>query len=173
MRVILKEDVIVKVLRPKSELGIEVGEPPFGSPIDFTRLRYDGEKLVDLYNLDEMYVRMGPSGQWSLHCIEVPGSQLVTMRFWQKKNLIDDSGTYRVRTDEEIEEHQAAKKALTLDNRRLRGQLKDMVKTMTFDKIDTNIDTVFGNLNTAQKNSLKKLYKVTLLLAKQQVRERS
>jgi len=173
MRVILKEDVIIKVLPDKSDKGVEVGDAPFGSPIDLTRLRYNGSNLVDLYNLDEMYVRREPSSEWTLHCIEVPGSQLVTMKFWEKKWLIDDSGTYRPMTGEEIDQYKAAGKADRLENRELRASAKALVNSLTYSDIDTHIDNVFGNLNTAQKNSLKKLYKAVLFLAKDKVRKRS
>ena len=43
---------------------------------------------------------------------------------------------------------------------------KDLVNSLTFADIDTHIDTVFGSLTTAQKNSLKKLYKAVLFSLK-------
>jgi hypothetical protein len=39
---------------------------------------------------------------------------------------------------------------------------KDLVSSLTYNDIDNHIETVFGNLNAAQQNSLKKLYKVVL-----------
>ena len=171
MRVILKEDIIIKVVDPKSEKGVEVGNLPLGAPRDFTRIRWNGTKLVDLMSLDEIHVRRH-NNVWSLHCVPVKGSQLVTMKYDKRSWLIDDAGTYRILTVEEVVQRKDDRKALALDNRRLRGQLKEMVQDMTFDKIDTHINNVFGNLNTAQKNSLKKLYKVVLALAKKQLRER-
>lgn len=171
MKVILNDDVIIKVVGPKSEKGVEVGDLPLGMPFDMTRIRWNGTAFVDLTTLDEMYVRRS-NNVWSLHSIAVKGSQLVTMEFWQKKWLIDDAGTYRIRTVQEVIDEKDDRRAFTLDNRRLRGQLKEMVQDMTFDKIDTHIDNVFGNLDTAQKNSLKKLYKVVLALGKKQLRER-
>jgi hypothetical protein len=173
MRVLLREDIIIKVLDTNSPLGVEVGDPPMGSPIDFTRLRYNGSALVDLFNEDEMYVRREPSKEWTLHCVEVPGSQLVTMKFNQKKWLIDDAGTYRVMTVEEIEAYKTAQKADQLENRELRASAKQLVQSLTYSDINTHIDTVFGALTTAQKNSLKKLYKAVLFLAKDRVRKRS
>jgi hypothetical protein len=119
-----------------------------------------------------MYVRY-EDNQWVLHCIEVPGSQLVTMKFWEKKWLIDDSGTYRPMTGEEIDQYKAAGKADRLENRELRASAKELVNSLTYSDIDTHIDNVFGSLNTAQKNSLKKLYKAVLFLAKDKVRKRS
>ena len=48
----------------------------------------------------------------------------------------------------------------------LKAAAKDLVENLTYDDIDDHIDNVFSNLNTDQKNSLKKLYKVVLFLAK-------
>lgn len=172
MRAILQDDIIIKIIDSKSEAGVEVGDLPLGTPLDLNRIRWNGTVLIDLMSLSEIYVRR-INNVWSLHSIEVEGSQLVTMEFWKKKWLIDDAGTYRILTVEEVVEKKEAKKAFTLDNRRLRVELKEMVQNLTFDKIDIHIENVFGNLNTAQKNSLEKLFKVVLLLAKQQIRERS
>ena len=172
MRVILKEDIIIKVVDPKSEKGVEVGNLPLGAPRDFTRIRWNGTKLVDLMSLDEIHVRL-TNNVWSLHCVPVKGSQLVTMEFWQRKWLTNDAGTYRILTVQEVIDKKDNKRGKARDNRKLRSELRDMARNMTFDKIDTHINNVFGNLNTAQKNSLKKLYKVVLALAKKQLRERS
>lgn len=43
---------------------------------------------------------------------------------------------------------------------------KDLTSSLTYNDVDNHIETVFGNLNVAQQNSLKKLYKVVLYLAK-------
>jgi hypothetical protein len=171
MRAILKDDVIIKLVDSKSDHGVEIGDLPLGTPLDLHRIRWNGTVIVDLMTFDEIYVRR-TNNVWSVHCIQVDGSQLVTMEYHQRKWLIDDAGTYRILTVEEVVERKEAKQAFTLDNRRLRGQLKEMVQDMTFDKIDIHIDNVFGNLDTAQKNSLKKLYKVVLALGKKQLRER-
>jgi hypothetical protein len=48
----------------------------------------------------------------------------------------------------------------------LLASAKELADTLTFDNIDTHIETVFGNLNVAQQNSLKKLYKVVLYLVR-------
>lgn len=172
MRAILKDDIIIKLVDPKSDHGVEVGDLPPGASMDLNRIRWNGTVLVDLMTFDEIYVRR-TNNVWSLHSIEVERSQLVTMEYWQKKYLIEDAGIYRIPTVEEIVEKKEAKKAYSLDNRRLRVELKEMVQDLTFDKIDIHIDNVFGSLDPAQKNSLKKLYKVVLLLGKQQIRERS
>ncbi len=171
MRAILKEDIIIKFVDPKSDKGVEVGDLPLGVLLDLARIRWNGTALIDLTSLDEIYVRL-TNNVWSLHSIEVKGSQLVTMEYWQKKWLTNDAGTYRILTVEEVVQKKDDRKALALDNRRLRVELKEMVQDLTFDKIDANIDNVFGNLNTAQKNTLKKLFYVVLALGKKQLRER-
>lgn len=43
---------------------------------------------------------------------------------------------------------------------------KDLVNSLTYDDIDNHIENVFGGLSTAQKSSLKKLYKAVLFLLK-------
>lgn len=43
---------------------------------------------------------------------------------------------------------------------------KDLISSLTYNDIDDHIETVFDNLNVAQQNSLKKLYKVVLYLVK-------
>ena len=46
----------------------------------------------------------------------------------------------------------------------------ELIKSLTYDKIDAHIENVFGNLNTNQKESLKKLYKAVLYMAKLTIR---
>jgi hypothetical protein len=48
----------------------------------------------------------------------------------------------------------------------LLASAKELADTLTFDNIEDHIETVFGNLNAAQQNSLKKLYKVVLYLVR-------
>lgn len=51
----------------------------------------------------------------------------------------------------------------------LRQEMEDLVTSLSYAEIDTHIDNVFGALSDPQKNSLKKLYKVVLFLAKKEV----
>jgi len=46
------------------------------------------------------------------------------------------------------------------------SNIKDLLDNLTYSDLDDHIDTVFSNLNTAQKNSLKKLYKAVFYLLK-------
>lgn len=49
-----------------------------------------------------------------------------------------------------------------IEKSNLLAAAKDLVSSLTYNDIDNHIETVFGNLNVAQQNSLKKLYKVVL-----------
>jgi hypothetical protein len=163
MKAILHEDMIVNI-----GTGIEVGESPTkGAGLE--RLRWNGEKLVDLGLLDQFWVRYR-NGIFELHAIEVANSQLVSMRYEDRKHLVSDSSIIRVKTPDELTTEKAALTAGLRDNKDLRLELVDLVTNLTYTKIDKHIETVFYNLNAAQEASLKKLYKVVLYLAKSNLR---
>jgi hypothetical protein len=44
--------------------------------------------------------------------------------------------------------------------------IQDLVNSLSYDQIDTHIDNTFTSLTTGEKNSLKKVYKAVLYLAK-------
>ena len=100
MKAILDQDIIITWSTGQN--GVEVGDPPDGVR-DLSRLRFDGTALIDLTGLSQMHVTTH-LGCWTLHCIAVPGSQLVTMTYGQKKQLINDDGVYRLKTTSEIAE---------------------------------------------------------------------
>ncbi len=87
--------------------GIDVGPLPKGVGID--RLRWTGSELVDLLYLTEIYVVEEAIGVFSFHAREIPGSQLVTMQYTDRKDLINDNGTIRVKTVQERLDEQTAK----------------------------------------------------------------
>lgn len=116
MRAIIHNtDMIAKVCGPDE--GVEVGEKPAG--VGLERLRFDGVKLVDIATLSEFYVVRG-DGSWELHVVEVPGSQLVQMTHKQKWRLINDSGTFRLKTDDELLGEAKEKKIREVDIERAR-----------------------------------------------------
>lgn len=85
--------------------------------------------------------------------------------------IIDEETSYKY--DEYIfpvDEHDigdtAHWNAKAMENESLLTSAKDLANNLTYDQVDTHIDTVFGSLNTAQKTSLKKLYKTFLFLLK-------
>jgi hypothetical protein len=48
----------------------------------------------------------------------------------------------------------------------LLAAMQDLVNSLSYDQIDTHIDNTFTSLTTGEKNSLKKVYKAVLYLAK-------
>ena len=115
MRAILhNHDMIARVCGPDE--GVEVGDKPAG--VGLERLRFDGSQLVDIATLSEFYV-VRRDGSWELHAIEVPGSQLVQMSHKQKWRLVNDGGTYRLKTDDELLEEAKRAKCFEVDKRRV------------------------------------------------------
>lgn len=97
MKAIVDQDIIVNI----TELGnVEIGTLPDG--VGFERLRWDGNRVVDLADLSEIWVA-NINGSFELHCMEVPGSQLVQMTYADRKKLTSNSGTFRIKTQEEID----------------------------------------------------------------------
>jgi hypothetical protein len=161
MKAILKHDEILMI---GDRHGVEVGNIPSG--IGFERLRWNGSTLVDLMDLAQIWVKEEHPRFYKLHSIQVPGSQLVTMAYTDRKHLLTENGIIRVKTPQEQTDEQTAKADNQIDNRTLKAELRTLVSDLTYAKIDTHIDNVFGGLTTAQKTSLKRLYKVVLFLAK-------
>lgn len=95
MKAILNQDRIVKI---GTKAGVEIGRIP--RDIGIERLRWNGEKLIDLASLRKIWVEYR-NGAFILHAIQVPGSQLVPMLFRDRKRLINDNGVYRVKSEEE------------------------------------------------------------------------
>jgi hypothetical protein len=91
-RVIIKDDKIVKyTINPN--LGIEVGELPKekGMTVDLGRLRWDGEKIVDISTVpsaDGFYVEQGT---YELHVVPVQRSQKVHCAYKDRKHLYQDT----------------------------------------------------------------------------------
>lgn len=86
MKAILKDDIIVKLSLTK---GTEIGNIPKGFGLN--ALRWDGEKIVILPKLDQIWVEY-INNTFVLHCKKVRKSQLVTMKFNQRKRLtIEDN----------------------------------------------------------------------------------
>jgi len=97
MKAILDQDIIIHI----TERGdTEIGQLP--KDVGLERLRWDGKKIVDLADLDEMWIECR-NGVFILHAIKVPGSQLVKMRYADRKRLTKDGDKIRLKTAEEIE----------------------------------------------------------------------
>lgn len=106
---ILNEDIIIRLVIVG---GVEVGNIPKG--IGLERLRFDGEKVVDLAALNQIWVR-NINGVFELHCrdigyyktvddedIWVGTCQLVNMAYADRNNLTLSDGVIRVKTPEEL-----------------------------------------------------------------------
>lgn len=101
MRAILDNDIIVNF----SERGT-VDLPTLPRRVGLDRLRWDGTKLVDLGKLDQIWVEYR-NGVFILHAIKVADSQLVAMRYRDRKKLtLTLAGIIRLKTIEEETTHQ-------------------------------------------------------------------
>lgn len=161
MRAILKEDFIIKI---SEKHGEKIGKLPKG--VGLERLRFDGEKVVDLSEAKEIWVRPKGGTFFELHAVEVSGSQKINMSYRDRRKLILDKGQVKLLTEEEHKAKQILENDDIEDNRKLRKDMDNFIENLTFSKIDKHIEVVFGRLNIRQKKSLKLLYKTVLWLAK-------
>lgn len=102
MRAIIKDDLIVKIVGI-GKGGIEIGTLPKenGLNIGLERIRWDGEKIVDLADLNEIWI----DKNGIIHCIDVGGCQLIKIKYNQRKRLINDGTQWRLKTKKEINEY--------------------------------------------------------------------
>ena len=98
MKAIIKDDFIIKLIG-FSNKGIEIGSLPKenGRNVGLDRLRWDGEKIVDLATLNEIWI----DKKGLMHCYDIGGCTLIQMKFKDRKRLIND-GTWRIKTKQEI-----------------------------------------------------------------------
>lgn len=83
--------------------GTDIGPIPRG--VGTERLRWTGTELVDLAEVSEIYV-LPKSGGFELHAVEVPGSQLLEMNYFDRKRLRLENGTVVLDTPEEARERE-------------------------------------------------------------------
>ena len=102
-RAILRDDVIIKITCDE-KLGVEIGKIPKG--VGVPRLRFDGKKLIDLFSLQEFYINRETK---QLHVIKLPNCDIVTMEYKDRKNLIIDKETNKLRVKTQIELEQPKK----------------------------------------------------------------
>ena len=98
MQAILNDDIIINLV---IKGGTEIGNIPKG--VGLERLRFDGEKVIDLAELSAIWVRHIESNAFELHCVDVGNCQLVEMSYRQRRLLISNTGTYRIKTKRELE----------------------------------------------------------------------
>ena len=125
MRAILNNDMIVSLVMSETS-GVEIGDIP--KDVGFERLRFDGEKVVDLADLSTFWVETVQGG-FVIHCVEIPNSRYIEMSYADRKNLVFNSDTLRVKTAEEIhtETHESGEVVLKTKLRtRLKAALGDV-----------------------------------------------
>jgi len=160
MKAILKDDIIIRI----TERGTtEIGTLPKG--IGLERLRFNGTQIVDLADLSSIWIE-NQGGVFILHAIEVEESQQVEMTYNDRKRLMNANDGIRLRTLEEMDAQEAKEIAFSEDMHSLKADLIAMVEDLTYAKINKHIDSTFATLTEGQRQSLKKLYKVVLFLAK-------
>lgn len=148
MKAILNEDMIVYIVERGN---VEIGLIP--KDVGLERLRFDGQKVIDLVTLSEMWVRIIGPGAFELHVIKVFASQLVTMGYGDRKNLTVENGIIRVKTSQEIKQEQKDGKKEILRNR-LRQTLKIETGTLE-EQISSLYQLVFALVVYARtQNSL-------------------
>jgi len=120
LKAFLDNDIIINI----TDRGdTEIGSLPVG--IGMERLRFDGERVVDLADLNEFWVV--PVGRgFELHCIEVPNSQLVQMNYADRKHLRNNGNAIRLKTIQEINSENIQTKA-ELAKTKLRAKLKESI----------------------------------------------
>lgn len=148
--------------------GTNIGPVPPG--IGLERLRWNGSALVDLMILDPIHVRRS-EGRWFLHSIPVPGSQPVSMRWDQRKRLIEDAGTFRILTDQEFADRRQAEETDVQDNQNLREQLTNLVLTTSFTDLEDRINTIWADHTPTQRTFLLQMARIVLYMAKKEVKK--
>ena len=87
MKAILDGDRIVKFC---IDGGVEVGKPPKGVGIE--RLRWDGEKLVDLATLKDLWVSVGKGGVPQLHAVPQKDAVKLGATYKDRKKIRVENG---------------------------------------------------------------------------------
>ena len=115
MKAILNHDIIIHITQKgDTEIGII---PPEKKGIGLERLRFDGNKIVDLADLTEIWVEAVAPEFFVCHAIEVPESQKVAMTYQDRKKLIMENGDIRVKTALEVENEKIANQKSQIKNR--------------------------------------------------------
>jgi hypothetical protein len=129
MRAIVNGDIIVKLVMNG---GIEIGNLPKenGRNIGLERLRWNGNEVVDLATLNEIYV----DKDGILHCIDdYENCKKLLMQYKDRRRLIKDNDGWRIKTQTEIDtfknnEYQRRRKADYLKEMPIGDQLDSILK---------------------------------------------
>lgn len=95
MKAVIKNGRIIKI----NSGTTEIGRIPKGITLDL--VYWTGTKLVNLLTLDKFFVKY-INGGFKLHAIQVPHSQLVEMKYSDRKKLWSDNGIYKIKSDVQV-----------------------------------------------------------------------
>jgi len=133
--------------------GIDIGPKPKNYGLEC--LRYDGNKIINLTKLNKIWVEKN-GNKFILHCIDIGNCQLVDMTYNQRKNLINDNGTFRVKTANELgaeieQNNEISKKACK--RTKLRNQIGDRFvrEEHMQDLVHLVLDVVINNDNKSKQ----------------------
>jgi len=90
MQAILDQDRIVRLVMAG---GVEIGRVP--KAVGLERLRWNGEEIIDLLDLTEMWVRP-VAGGFVLHAVPVAGAQRLDMTWADRKRLVLVNGVVEI-----------------------------------------------------------------------------
>lgn len=102
------------------DIILRIGRGPVNIPdnyprnVGLERLRWDGERIIDLATMGGMWVEC-IDGRFVLHAVEVPGSVYVEMTYADRKKLYFD-GMIKVKTEQQIAEGLRDKQAEAVRN---------------------------------------------------------
>jgi hypothetical protein len=103
------------------DIIVAIGRGPVTIPDDYPRdvgwerLRWDGERIIDLATLSAMWVERTQSGSFVLHAVEVPGSVRVEMTYADRKNL-SFGGSISIKTAQQIADELTEKQITSIKN---------------------------------------------------------
>jgi len=160
MKAILRDDIIISI----SSNGVEIGN--FPKDVGFERLRFDGERVVDLMDLNKIWVKHLGGTTFELHAIEVKDSRMIEMGYVDRNRLFVNDGDIKLMSIDDLNDRKKSEKAKADEDMKLKKQVASFINELNFNEIDTLIDTVFNGLTTKQRTSLKQLYKAVLFVCK-------
>lgn len=128
MKAILNRDIILQINTGETEIGAI----PRG--VGLERLRWDGSQIVDLVGMAGFWVEHR-GGVFVLHCVPVEGAQFVSMAYADRRRLMNDNGTIRLRTPAEIAVAEAQARVESKNAGLLNGIAGDVDKGLMLDVI--------------------------------------
>ena len=128
MKAALNGDIILQVNVGDTEIG------PIPKGVGLERLRWDGQRVVDLMSMNPIWVEHR-GGVFILHAVKGLGWQSVAMNYTERKRLINDNGTFRVKTTQEIAAEEALARAVAKNSAAVRGITSDTDQGLILDVI--------------------------------------